>query len=78
MSPRTANRAYFCCACAIGPNKRHHGCSAKKFHPTAELEERVWSAVSTLLTDPENLRVGHLHPSERRTLRVKYSIPHEV
>ncbi len=58
MSPRTANRAYFYYACAAGPNKRHHGCSAKKFHPAAELEERVWSAVSAVLADPEKLRAG--------------------
>jgi hypothetical protein len=58
MSPRTANRAYFYYACTVGPSKRHHGCSAKKFHPAAELEERVWSAVSAILTDPEKLRAG--------------------
>jgi hypothetical protein len=55
---RTANRTYFYYACAAGPNKRHHGCSAKKFHPAAELEERVWSAVSAILADPEKLRAG--------------------
>jgi len=58
MSPRTANRAYFYYACTVGPSKRHHGCSAKKFHPAAELEERVWSAVSAILADPEKLRAG--------------------
>jgi site-specific DNA recombinase len=58
MSPRTANRTYFYYACTVGPNKRHHGCSAKKFHAAAELEERVWSVVSAILTDPEKLRVG--------------------
>jgi site-specific DNA recombinase len=58
MSPRTTNRTYFYYACTVGPSKRHHGCSAKKFHSAAELEERVWSAVSAILTDPEKLRAG--------------------
>jgi len=58
MSPRTANRTYFYYTCTVGPNKRKHGCSAKKFHPAAELEERVWSAVSAILADPEKLRTG--------------------
>jgi hypothetical protein len=58
MSPRTANRAYFYYACTVGPNKRHLGCSAKKFHAAAALEERVWSTVSAILADPEKLRVG--------------------
>jgi recombinase-like zinc beta ribbon protein len=58
MSPRTANRAYFYYACTVGPSKRHHGCSAKKFHPAAELEERVWSAVSAILTTPRSSAQG--------------------
>src|SRR5215210_2823732 len=53
MSPRTANRAYFYYACTVGPNKRHLGCSAKKFHAAVELEERVWHVISAILADPE-------------------------
>jgi site-specific DNA recombinase len=58
MSPRTASRTYFYYACTVGPSKRLRGCSAKKFHPAAELEERVWGEVSAILTDPEKLRTG--------------------
>jgi hypothetical protein len=58
MSPRTASRKYFYYACTVGPSKRHDGCFAKKFHPAAELEGRVWDAVSAILTDPEKLRKG--------------------
>lgn len=58
MSPRTANRTYFYYACTVGPSKRLDGCFAKKFHSAAELEERVWSAVSAILADPEKLRTG--------------------
>jgi hypothetical protein len=58
MSPRTTSRTYFYYACTVGPNKRHHACFAKKFHSAAELEERVWGAVSAILTDPEKLRAG--------------------
>jgi site-specific DNA recombinase len=58
MSPRTTSRTYFYYACTVGPSKRHDGCFAKKFHSAAELEERVWSEVSAILTDPEKLRTG--------------------
>jgi hypothetical protein len=58
MSPRTASRKYFYYACTVGPSKRLRGCSAKKFHPAVELEERVWGKVSAILTDPEKLRTG--------------------
>src|SRR5215208_349543 len=58
MSPRTTSRTYFYYACTVGPSKRHDGCFAKKFHSASELEERVWSAVSAILTDPEKLRTG--------------------
>ena len=49
MSPRTANRAYFYYACTVGPSKRHHGCSAKKFHPAAELEGAIADGQSSKL-----------------------------
>ena len=53
-----ASRKYFYYACNVGPSKRLHGCSANKFHPAAQLEERVWGEVSAILTDPEKLRTG--------------------
>jgi hypothetical protein len=58
MSPRTTSRTYYYYACTVGPSKRHDSCFAKKFHAAAELEERVWDAVSAILTDPEKLRTG--------------------
>jgi hypothetical protein len=58
MSPRTAGKRYFYYACGAGPNKTHSGCDAKKFHPAAGLEERVWSEISAILSDPEKLRAG--------------------
>jgi len=70
MSPRTASRTYFYYACTVGPSKRLHNCSAKKFHPAAELEEQVWGAVSTILTDPEKLRAGLDKMLERERAQV--------
>jgi site-specific DNA recombinase len=57
MSPRTTSRTYYY-ACTVGPSKRLDSCFARKFHSAAELEERVWSVVSAILTDPEKLRTG--------------------
>ena len=70
MSPRTASRAYFYYACTAGPNKRHQGCSAKKFHAAFELEERVWSEVSAILADPEKLRAGLDEMIERERVQM--------
>jgi hypothetical protein len=69
MCPCTAGRTYFYYACAIGLNKAHSGCSPKKFHPAVKLEERVWSAVSAILTDPGKLRVGMDEMIERERSR---------
>jgi hypothetical protein len=65
-----ANRTYFYYACTVGPSKRHHNCSAKKFHSAVELEERVWGAVSAILTDPEKLRAGLDEMLERERAHV--------
>lgn len=70
MSPRTTSRTYFYYACTVGPTKRLHGCSARKFHPAAALEQRVWGVVSTILTDPEKLRTGLDEMLERERAQV--------
>jgi site-specific DNA recombinase len=70
MSPRTASRKYFYYTCTVGPSKRLGGCSAKKFHPATQLEERVWGEVSAILTDPKKLSTGLDEMIERESAQM--------
>jgi site-specific DNA recombinase len=48
---------YFYYRCARQSDNGTEACPHKKMYPAASTERRVWELVSTLLTDPEQLRV---------------------